>query len=256
MADMRAKRRQQIFILQRLFCAPPIVEAVEFSHWVYDRRRVTHRSKKHPPSLKFASAECYRARVMGSGKFNVLEGAHKFSSQNFENDRDRNKRNHPCLEICWRVNDISHPNTRLGICFLCIYRLLRRYEWVINLANHVCICNLYCAQQTHRLIKDTAWSADTSLSITIIRDLRRRPQPKRMQRREARPGSSHCTKVHSNILPTSVMSGYSVTLWNLNFSRNVAGITKWFWGTIEGYLSYLLPKFEELVPTSLGSGAI
>ena len=132
---------------------------------------------------------------MGSGKFNVLEGANKFSSQNFENDRDRNKRYHPCLEICWRVNDISHPNTRLGICFLCIYRLLRRYEWVINVANHVCICNLYCAQQTHRLIKDTAWSADTSLSITIIRDLRRRPQPKRMQRREARPGSSHCTKV-------------------------------------------------------------
>ena len=36
----------------------------------------------------------------------------------------------------------------------------------------------------------------------------------------------------------------------------MAGITKWFWVTIEGYLSYLLPKFEELVPTSLGSGAI
>ena len=49
-------------------------------------------------------------------------------------------------------------------------------------------------------------------------------------------------------------SGY--TLWNLNFSRTVAGITKWFWVTIEGYLSYLLPKFKDLVPTNLGSGAI
>ena len=36
----------------------------------------------------------------------------------------------------------------------------------------------------------------------------------------------------------------------------MAGITKWFWVTIEGYLSYLLPKFEDLVPTSLDSGAI
>ena len=36
----------------------------------------------------------------------------------------------------------------------------------------------------------------------------------------------------------------------------MAGITKWFWVTIEEYLSYLLPKFEDLVPTSLGSGAI
>ena len=39
---------------------------------------------------------------------------------------------------------------------------------------------------------------------------------------------------------------------DLNFSRTVAGITKWFWVTIEGYLSYLLPKFEDLIPTSLG----
>ena len=36
----------------------------------------------------------------------------------------------------------------------------------------------------------------------------------------------------------------------------MAGITKWFWDTIEGYLSYLLPKFEDFVPTSLGCGAI
>ena len=54
----------------------------------------------------------------------------------------------------------------------------------------------------------------------------------------------------------TVESGYSDTLRNLNFSRTVAGITKWCWVTIEGYLSYLLPKFEDLVPTSLGSGAI
>ena len=32
---------------------------------------------------------------------------------------------------------------------------------------------------------------------------------------------------------------------DLNFSRTAAGITKWFWVTIEGYLSYLLPKFED-----------
>ena len=43
---------------------------------------------------------------------------------------------------------------------------------------------------------------------------------------------------------------------NLNSSRTVAGITKLFWVTIKGYLSYLLPKFDDLVPTSLGSGAI
>ena len=42
----------------------------------------------------------------------------------------------------------------------------------------------------------------------------------------------------------------------MNVSRTVAGITKWFWLTIEGYLSYLLPKFEDIVPTCLGSGAI
>ena len=36
----------------------------------------------------------------------------------------------------------------------------------------------------------------------------------------------------------------------------MAGITKWVWVTIEEYLSYLLPKFEDLVPTSLGSGAV
>ena len=53
-----------------------------------------------------------------------------------------------------------------------------------------------------------------------------------------------------------LLSGYSDTLRNLNLSRTVAGITKWFWVTIEGYLSYLLPKLEDFVPTSLGSGAI
>ena len=48
-------------------------------------------------------------------------------------------------------------------------------------------------------------------------------------------------------LIVTVESGYSDTLWNRNFSRTVAGITKGFWVTIEGYLSYLLPKFEDLV---------
>ena len=43
---------------------------------------------------------------------------------------------------------------------------------------------------------------------------------------------------------------------DLNFSRTVAVITKWFWVTIEGYLSYLLPKFKDLIPTSLGDIAI
>ena len=59
-----------------------------------------------------------------------------------------------------------------------------------------------------------------------------------------------------HILPITVESSYSDTLWNHNFSRTVAGITKWFWVNIEGYLGYLPPKFEDLVPTSLGSGAI
>ena len=41
---------------------------------------------------------------------------------------------------------------------------------------------------------------------------------------------------------------------SIDFSRTVAGITKWFWVTIKGYLSYILPKFADLVPTSIGSG--
>ena len=52
------------------------------------------------------------------------------------------------------------------------------------------------------------------------------------------------------------LNDYSDTHYNLNFSRTVAGITKQCLVTKEAYLSYLLPKFEELVPTSLGSGAI
>ena len=43
---------------------------------------------------------------------------------------------------------------------------------------------------------------------------------------------------------------------NLNLSRTAKGITKWFWVTIEGYLSYFLPKFEDFVFTGLGSGAL
>ena len=43
---------------------------------------------------------------------------------------------------------------------------------------------------------------------------------------------------------------------NFNFSRSVTGIKKWFWVTIEGYLSYILAKFEDFIPTGLGSGAL
>ena len=43
---------------------------------------------------------------------------------------------------------------------------------------------------------------------------------------------------------------------DLNFSKTTAGITEWFWVTTEGYLSYLLPKFKDLIPTSLGDIAI
>ena len=39
---------------------------------------------------------------------------------------------------------------------------------------------------------------------------------------------------------------------NMNFSRTTTGMTKWFWVTMEGYLSYILPKFEVLVPTKKG----
>ena len=35
---------------------------------------------------------------------------------------------------------------------------------------------------------------------------------------------------------------------NMNFSRIGAGITKGYWVTIKGYLSYILAKFEDLVP--------
>ena len=31
----------------------------------------------------------------------------------------------------------------------------------------------------------------------------------------------------------------------------MAGITKWFWVTIEGYINYLLPKFVDFVNSSL-----
>ena len=35
----------------------------------------------------------------------------------------------------------------------------------------------------------------------------------------------------------------------LNFSRTVRGMTKWFWATIEGYLSYILHKLEDFIHT-------
>ena len=67
-------------------------------------------------------------------------------------------------------------------------------------------------------------------------------------------------EVSARRVPNSQIRALVPTVWhtscgNLNFSRTVAGIWKWFWVTIKGYLSYLLPKFEDLVPTSLGSEA-
>ena len=49
--------------------------------------------------------------------------------------------------------------------------------------------------------------------------------------------------------------GIMIVMWSVS-CRQCHNITKLFWVTIEGYLSYLQPKFEDLVPTSLGSGAI
>ena len=45
-------------------------------------------------------------------------------------------------------------------------------------------------------------------------------------------------------------------LGNLNRFMSVSGIIKWFEVTIKGMLSNLLPKFGDIIPTSLGSGAI
>ena len=42
---------------------------------------------------------------------------------------------------------------------------------------------------------------------------------------------------------------------SINISRTVAGITKCFWFTFKGYISYLMLKFKDLVPTTLGSGS-
>ena len=60
---------------------------------------------------------------------------------------------------------------------------------------------------------------------------------------------------------TQLMKKWAQPAWhhswgNLNFLWTVRGMTKWFWVTIEGYLSYILPKFEEFIPTGLGSGAL
>ena len=60
---------------------------------------------------------------------------------------------------------------------------------------------------------------------------------------------------------TQLMKKWAQPAWhhswgNLNFLWTVRGMTKWFWVTIEGYLSYILPKFEHFGPTGLGSGAL
>ena len=48
------------------------------------------------------------------------------------------------------------------------------------------------------------------------------------------------------------------TVWhhpwgNLNFSITVTDITKWYWVIIREYLSYILPKSEDFIPTGLVS---
>ena len=46
-------------------------------------------------------------------------------------------------------------------------------------------------------------------------------------------------------------------IWgNLYRFMSVAGIVKWFEVIMKGMLSYLLPKFEDLILTSLGSGEL
>ena len=51
------------------------------------------------------------------------------------------------------------------------------------------------------------------------------------------------------------------TVWhhswgNLNSSITVTDITKWFYVTIKEYLSNILPKFEDFIPTGLVSGTL
>ena len=73
--------------------------------------------------------------------------------------------------------------------------------------------------------------------MLLVRGERDRKSNVTREKEELGEGGSHGND--------TVLNGYSDTLYNLNFSR-----------TIEGYLSYLLPKFEDLVPTSLGDIAI
>ena len=74
---------------------------------------------------------------------------------------------------------------------------------------------------------------------------------------------SHWTPTKSVKLRQEVAArGYSLERlqWNplkSEFLKNRGRYHKMVLGHhVEGYLSYLLPKFEDLVPTSLGSGAI
>ena len=109
---------------------------------------------------------------------------------------------------------------------------------------NVSFCRPAACRRTWKLKRSTSWGR-----WPPTRRRGTRPLPQRRWR------SSRWNREDDEIHHI-VLSGYSDTLWNLNFSRTVAGITKWFWVTIEEYLRYLLPKFEDLVPTSLGSGAI
>ena len=75
-------------------------------------------------------------------------------------------------------------------------------------------------------------------------------------RHKLHPLCKYSPKQHDCVQWSAVRVTPSGNPRDLNCSRTVAGITKWFWVTIEGYLSYLLPKFEDLILTSLGDIAI
>ena len=81
-------------------------------------------------------------------------------------------------------------------------------------------------------------------------------EEKEENRREAKMAEFELRHFKTGLQWSAVRVTPSGNPRDLNFSRSVAGITKWFRVTIEGYLSYILPKFEDLIPTSLGDIAI
>ena len=62
-------------------------------------------------------------------------------------------------------------------------------------------------------------------------------------------GKSELPKIYI-VMHTASQLAPHPSYGNMNFSRTVTGITKWLGVTIKGYLSYILPKFEDFAPTS------